>query len=353
MKSLFENWRKFVKEVHAGDKSDGEVQAKYRASFKHNVVEDKDDNKESPDGAIAKEGGALGFSKWEELTGMSREELEKYVEDNEHIKIHKHGDIIDAKGLSEDIELAEDVVIDEDKICQKGKNWAMEKYKKWSAYAAMGASKYCKDPNYGKGKKKKKKKNESLEEDCQDGYERVPGSTEFAPGSCREKGSAKKEGMEIEEGELKKWRDENWTQSDGTPCGDSKAQKNPKRCKPAAKWAGMSKGEKKADDAKKKAGGKKGKQFVSATKKGKVKGYSENMKITKSQLKEIVQEEISAVLNENKPGQVGRDNPVLYKANQIDHYVKLLQQAARSGNADHRASSIQAIKTLLTQLEGM
>ena len=26
-----------------------------------------------------------------------------------------------------------------------------------------------------------------LEEDCQDGYERVPGSKEFAPGSCREK----------------------------------------------------------------------------------------------------------------------------------------------------------------------
>ena len=77
------------------------------------------------------------------------------------------------------------------------------------------------------------------------------------------------------------------------------------------------------------------------------------MKITKSQLKEIVQEEISAVLNEKKAGQVGRDNPVLYKANQIDHYVDLLLQAARSGNADHRASSIQAIKTLLTQLEEM
>jgi hypothetical protein len=30
-----------------------------------------------------------------------------------------------------------------------------------------------------------------LEEDCQDGYERVPGSTEFAPGSCREKTNEK------------------------------------------------------------------------------------------------------------------------------------------------------------------
>ena len=49
----------------------------------------------------------------------------------------------------------QDVVVDEGKICPKGKAWAMRKYGKWSAYAAMGASKYCKDPNYGKGKKKK------------------------------------------------------------------------------------------------------------------------------------------------------------------------------------------------------
>ncbi len=126
----------------------------------------------------------------------------------------------------------EEESVEEGKICPKGKAWAKRKYGKWSAYAAMGASKYCKDPNYGKKKKKKK----------------------------------------TNEGELKKWRDENWTQSDGTPCGDSKAQKNPKRCKPAKKWSTMTKGEKKADNAKKKAGGKKGKQFVKATKKGEVKG---------------------------------------------------------------------------------
>ena len=36
------------------------------------------------------------------------------------------------------------------KICPAGKAAAMRKYKKWSAYAAMYASKYCKDPNYGK-----------------------------------------------------------------------------------------------------------------------------------------------------------------------------------------------------------
>ena len=46
------------------------------------------------------------------------------------------------------------------KICPKGKAWAMQKYGKWSAYAAMGASKYCKDPSYGRLKiKPKGKKN--------------------------------------------------------------------------------------------------------------------------------------------------------------------------------------------------
>ena len=40
------------------------------------------------------------------------------------------------------------------KICPKGKAWAMKTYGKWSAYAAMGASKYCKDHNYAKKSKK-------------------------------------------------------------------------------------------------------------------------------------------------------------------------------------------------------
>lgn len=126
------------------------------------------------------------------------------------------------------------------KICPEGKAWADRKFKKWSAYAAMAASKYCKDPNYGKGRGK----------DAKDG-----GLLNI----YLKKGGA-----------LKKWRDENWVQSDGTPCGESKAQKNPKRCKPAAKWKTMSESEKKADNAKKKAGGRKGKQFVSATEEGKV-----------------------------------------------------------------------------------
>ena len=237
-----------------------EVVDRNKATFKNALVEDE---KVSPDQAIADEGGALGFSKWEELTGMTREELEKYVEDNDHIKIHKHGDIIDTKGLNEDIEITEDIVVNEGEICAAGKAWAKRTYDKWpSAYASMGASKYC--------KKKGKKKNESIQE----------------------------------EGELKKWRDENWVQSDGTPCGDAKAQKNPKRCKPKSKWATMSDKEKKADNAKKKAGGKKGKQFVPATKKGKVtKSYTKegiDMNLTKSRLKEIIEEELASIINEEE-----------------------------------------------------
>ena len=277
MKLLFENWRKFVNE-ETRDTYGSEVADRYKATFKTNALVEDEEGKVSPDQAIADEGGALGFSKWEELTGMSRDELEKYVKDNDNIQIHKHGDIIDKKGLNEDIDITEDVVVDEGKICAAGIAWAKRTYDKWpSAYASMGASKHCKKK--GKKKKKRKKsrrKNESLQEDCQDGYSRVPGSTEFAPGSCEKKGSAKKEGMEIEEvGALKKWRDQKWQKSDGSPCGDEKAQGNPSRCKPAAKWAKMSKSEKDADNAKKRAGGKEGKQFVAATEKGEVKGYSE------------------------------------------------------------------------------
>tara|TARA_B100001063_G_scaffold163617_1_gene152668 strand:+ start:503 stop:673 length:171 start_codon:yes stop_codon:yes gene_type:complete len=44
------------------------------------------------------------------------------------------------------------------KICPKGIAWAKRTFDKYpSAYANMAASKYCKDPNYGKGKKKKSK----------------------------------------------------------------------------------------------------------------------------------------------------------------------------------------------------
>ena len=348
MNNLFENWQKYINEDKEG--------------------------KISPEQAIADEGGALGFSKWEELTGMSRDELEKYVKDNDNIKIHKHGDIIDAGGLNEETELAEDVVVDEGKICAKGKAWAMRKYGKWSAYAAMGASRYCKEPGWGRGKKKKKKKKkkrkkkneevrdtygsevvnrnaqsrknamkglnlteDSLDEACWDTHKQV---------GMKKKGNKmvpncvpKEEALEIDEGELKKWRDENWVQSDGTPCGDPKAQKNPKRCKPKSKWATMSDKEKKADNAKKKAGGKKGKQFVSATKKGKV---------TKSHTKEnYMKEELgknyhlgrhqhgnptTLYINFRNLKDVGENMPGGVDPNKIS---ELIEQAFYDNNADY------------------
>ena len=44
------------------------------------------------------------------------------------------------------------------KICPAGIAWAKRTFDTYpSAYANMAASKYCKDPNYGKGAKKKKK----------------------------------------------------------------------------------------------------------------------------------------------------------------------------------------------------
>lgn len=141
-------------------------------------------------------------------------------------------------------------------ICAAGEAAAKRKGYDWpSAYASMYASRWCKDKTFDRGKKK----NESIDEG----------------------------------GDLKKWRDENWVQSDGSPCGDNKAQKTPKRCKPAKKWASMSGSEKKADNAKKKEGGRKGKKFVKATKKGEVKGYSEDFE-------RIVREELEAVLDEEK-----------------------------------------------------
>lgn len=42
------------------------------------------------------------------------------------------------------------------KICAAGIAWAKRTFDTYpSAYANMAASKYCKDPNYAKGKKKK------------------------------------------------------------------------------------------------------------------------------------------------------------------------------------------------------
>ncbi len=136
-----------------------------------------------------------------------------------------------------------EAVLSEDKICAAGKNYVDGKkigkkivkrdkdgtFKNWSARAAQIASKYCLDPNYGR------KKNE-----------------------------------ELDEGALEDWDKANWVHKDGSPCGDPDKKGPTGRCKPASKWKTMTPSARKADDDKKKAGSKKGKQYVPATKKGKV-----------------------------------------------------------------------------------
>ena len=68
------------------------------------------------------------------------------------------------------------------------------------------------------------------------------------------------------------------------------------------------------------------------------------MKITKELLKQIIREEI---------GQRGRDNPVLFKVNQMASYVKQLAQSAQSGDAGLRKIAIQEIRNLLKEIEAM
>ena len=76
-------------------------------------------------------------------------------------------------------------------------------------------------------------------------------------------------------GELKKWREQNWVRigRDGKikgPCGPSKNKKNPDRCLPLAKARSLSKRQLAKTARKKKAAGRKGKQFVSNTPAAKV-----------------------------------------------------------------------------------
>ena len=189
-----------------------------------------------------------------------------------------YGDITIA-AATEIVEQEIKAILDEkkkksNKICAKGKAWAKRTFDTYpSAYANLAASKYCKDPNYAKGSKKKSKKNE-----------------EISP--------------ELEEGELQKWLDQDWKRIDSAgnvkgDCGTSKNKKNPDRCLPASKAKSMSKGERAATAKKKKKAQKTGKDsgktsYVANTKKGKV-TTKENL-----ELKQIIEEEIEAVLSEKK-----------------------------------------------------
>tara|TARA_R110000796_G_scaffold122164_2_gene236494 strand:+ start:13391 stop:14473 length:1083 start_codon:yes stop_codon:yes gene_type:complete len=203
----------------------------------------------------------------EEITDAEEEELKKIKKELEGAsKMHK--------GQADRI----GKTVDEGEICDAGLQYVFRtdpggkdikrgtedkdgdgenEIENWSARAAQIASKKCKTPSYGTGKSKK---NESLEE---------------------------------AEGGLKAWEKENWVHSDGTPCGSGDKDGSESRCKPKSKWKTMSSKEKKADDAKKKAGTKAGKQYVPATKKGKVtKSHTKRENVNRERLMEIVVEEL-------------------------------------------------------------
>ena len=218
-------------------------------------------------------------------------------------------------GANEFRQSLEEEIIQEDEICKAGKDWVDGKtiggqlvkrgedgkFNNWSARAAQIASKYCKDDNYGRGGKSEK--NEGVTPDMlvaaakwadehggkmmkdSDGNAAIVVSPDV-PLSIKAADEVKEAGWEVQmkgnfvviypagaqmtEGDLGDWEKENWTHSDGTPCGGGDKDGSQSRCKPASKWKGMSDEEKKADNAKKKAGTKAGKQYVPATKKGKV-----------------------------------------------------------------------------------
>lgn len=185
----------------------------------------------------------------EQLQQIIREELENIiVEDCQDGYERVPGSKEFAPGSCRkktDESINEEEQIDEAAICKKGKDWVDGKtiggqkvsrgkdgkFNNWSARAAQIASKYCKDPNYGKGRGKDSKKEQMIRE---------------------------------EEGGLKKWEKENWTHSDGSPCGAPKGggDGSDSRCKPASEWAKMSSKEKEADNAKKKRGTDRGEQYV-------------------------------------------------------------------------------------------
>ena len=177
------------------------------------------------------------------------------------------------------------------KICPKGIAWAKRTFDTYpSAYANLAASKYCKDPNYGKGRGKDAK-NEELdplleeEEDSVDLSDQEVNKLKKVQGQLKKSVKAhdkqqKVIGDMIKEGELQKWVDEDWVRvtSSGKiagKCGTSKDKKNPDRCLPRSKAQSLSKKERAATGKKKKAAQKSGKDsgkksYVANTKKGKV-----------------------------------------------------------------------------------
>ena len=203
------------------------------------------------------------------------------------------------------------------KICDKGIAWAKRTFDTYpSAYANLAASKYCKDPNYGKGKKKKK--NESLELE------------DFLVNFLTE--------TEIDEGALGDWLKQKWKRIDSKgnvagECGTSKDKKNPDRCLPASKASSLSKSERAATAKKKKDAQKSGKDSgktsnVSNTKKAKVKTKESVEMNIEEQLKQAVLEELSELVYYHITDATYDDGTI---AEDIDFWDDVLEEAEYQG----------------------
>jgi len=131
-----------------------------------------------------------------------------------------------------------------EELCKRGKNYIAARKRageKSSAYLSGRAVKVCKGTIKGADKKRKKSFKEVVGESLRDWFK-------------------KEDWVRID------------TQGNITgPCGTMKNKKNPSRCLPRRKAQSLTKAQRASTARKKKREGKKGKQFVSNTKKAKVK----------------------------------------------------------------------------------
>jgi len=365
MKSLMENWRGYIQESEDDfsphtmydPKSDKSERAETKE--RHLELADKGYTHVDPEklrGIINKEGGAAGLDAIVDQADASEEEVKKTLDAMDDVATHKEGDLV--------IDDGDEVEISEGEICDAGIQYVMRtdpggkdihrgdedtdgdgenEIKNWSARAAQIASKKCKDPDYGTGKSKKKNE-ANIAEDCWDGYERVEGTEEGAPGSCR-----KKTDEAMTEGDLADWAEADWETKDGEDCGDGEKDHSGKRCKPKSKWKTMTQAERDADDAKKRKANKAGKYSVSATKKGKVtKSHSKQNESIFKNLRESLDSIEEAtdygnfpdeVLNylQEKPNRVINGAMLAYAfGGAQQRHTRMLQMMAQQGKLEYK-----------------
>ena len=270
MKNIFENWNSFVSESHSkeDEKELKKVSDELKGASKmHKGQADRIDKiLDSTDDEELEEGKKKNCGCGQDpciTYGVQAEaqEAEEELEESEldercqkGYKTHETRKTKEMYGKTyRNCVKAEELELDEkkkkkkkkgNKICDKGIAWAKRTFDTYpSAYANLAASKYCKDPNYGKGRGKDSK-NESLELE------------DFLVDFLSE--------SELEEGELKRWLNQKWKRIDSKgniagECGTSDDKKNPDRCLPASKASSLSKSERAATAKKKKDAQKSGK----------------------------------------------------------------------------------------------